>query len=123
MSSENVAPDGSAAQVSRDDLPGVWLAFGEGGSLVKMTEQGSYRFGPDLREDSAAYDDSVYEQGTWDFADGVLSFVSNEFSANCGQGERGDYRLTKLEGGDLMLDREQDQCAERSQESVRFYQV
>ena len=109
-----------ASQVRREDLPGSWLAFGEGGSLVKMAENGTYRFGPDLRQDPSAYADSVYEQGVWELRDGVLSFLSNEFSRNCGQGQRGDYRVTMLEDGNVMLDREQDQCPARSHKSVLF---
>ena len=112
-----------ASQVRREDLPGSWLAFGEGGSLVKMAENGTYRFGPDLRQDPSAYADSVYEQGVWELRDGVLSFLSNEFSRNCGQGQRGDYRVTMLEDGNVMLDREQDQCTARSHESMKLERV
>lgn len=113
--------DSDESRVRRGDLPGNWLAFGEGGTWVKISENGTYRFGPDVRQSpSVKYDDFVFEQGSWELQDGVLSFVSSEFSLNCRQGQRGDYQVTMLEDGNVMLDREQDQCPARSHKSVLF---
>lgn len=115
--------DEESTQFGKSDFVGDWTAVGIT-TYVRISDDGTYRFGPDLRDTPGIDPDQfTFEQGNWDIADGVLSYVSNEFTVNCKKGDRGIYTVTPQENGDIQFELISDDCTIRRQPIVTFQPV
>ena len=99
----------SSIEFISDQMVGDWIGPHE--TQINFSDDGSYRFGPIAPP--SVFDEFVFEQGTWELNEGVLSWVSNESSLNCQPGQRGDYRVTKVEEPIVILVVVSDPCPGR----------